>query len=227
MAEMGDGYGSECHLLRFLGRHRDQFDRLVLSSTGAYTVRWLDFHFDPTRRWQDGERKGLDFLPPDHPAVAAWTKYWPQRGSQPNWDAVGVVSIGGADEWLLVEAKAHIGEMVSDCKASEEGGLSKIRSALDEVKAIVGVPIDRDWLRRYYQFANRLAVMNFLLRNNVPARLLFIYFVGDKRSDGISCPQTDGEWAKALQDQAQWLGITEENALSKRVHKMFLPIVLD
>ena len=33
MAEMGDGYGSECHLLRYLGRHRDRLD-----NTFAYFV---------------------------------------------------------------------------------------------------------------------------------------------------------------------------------------------
>jgi hypothetical protein len=29
MAEMGAGYGSECHLLRYLGRHRNRFDYLI------------------------------------------------------------------------------------------------------------------------------------------------------------------------------------------------------
>jgi hypothetical protein len=74
MAEMGDGYGSECHLLRYLGRHRDCFNDMVRSTIGADAVRWLDFHFDPTKRWPDGERKGIDFLRADDPASLAWSR---------------------------------------------------------------------------------------------------------------------------------------------------------
>ena len=67
MAEMGDGYGSECHLLRFLGRHRERFNEMVSAKIGSDAVRWIDFHFDRNKRWMDGERKGLDFLDPDIP----------------------------------------------------------------------------------------------------------------------------------------------------------------
>jgi hypothetical protein len=223
MAEMGDGYGSECHLLRYLGRHRCCFDDRVRSATGASVVRWRDFHFDPTKRWPDGEWKGVDFLRPDHPASLAWSGAWPQRGNPPNWDAVGVATINGKDEWLLVEAKAHIGEMVSDCHAKEESGLPIIRATLADVKRALDVPEACDWLKRYYQYANRLAVLRLLLCNKVPARLLFIYFVGDKRSDGISCPQNKVEWESALKEQATWLGLKDGHMLSNRIHTLFIP----
>lgn len=149
MAEMGDGYGSECHLLRYLGRHRKIFDDLVRSKIGASSIRWLDFHFDKTKTWLDGERKGIDFLPADHPARAAWKKAWPQRGNPPNWDAVGVATINGRDEWLLVGAKAHIGEMFSDCQASEDGGLPMIRATFAKLKQEFGVAEQHDWFKRY------------------------------------------------------------------------------
>ena len=42
---------------------------------------------------------------------------------------------------------------------------------------------------------------SLLTRNKAPARLLFIYFVGDKRPDGISCPQSKAEWDPALHEQ--------------------------
>ena len=35
VAEMGLGYGSECHLLRYLGRHRRRLDQIVKTSVGA------------------------------------------------------------------------------------------------------------------------------------------------------------------------------------------------
>ena len=60
MAEMGDGYGSECHLLRYLGRHRSLFNQEVDSAISGQDLEWLDYPFDPTRTWRDGEWKGLD-----------------------------------------------------------------------------------------------------------------------------------------------------------------------
>jgi hypothetical protein len=43
MAEMGNGYGSECHLLRYLGRHRTELDKRVREETGGQHVEWLDY----------------------------------------------------------------------------------------------------------------------------------------------------------------------------------------
>ena len=54
MGMMGVGYGSECHLPRYLGRHRALLDRRVLDVTGATAVEWLDYPFDRSRLWQDG-----------------------------------------------------------------------------------------------------------------------------------------------------------------------------
>jgi hypothetical protein len=108
MGEIGYCYGSEWHLLRWLGRHRDELNKRVEAEIGADAVRWLDFHFDARKQPQfDREHEGLDFLPEESPARQAWMRYWPQSGRQQNWDAVGIATIQGADEWLLVEAKAQ------------------------------------------------------------------------------------------------------------------------
>lgn len=229
MAQMGDGYGSECHLLRFMGRHRELFNKCVVENIGAEAVRWLDSHFDPTKRWKDGERKGLDFLI-GAPALGIWSDFWPQRGNAPNWDAVGVATMRGKDEWVLVEAKAHIGELNSSCQASEDGGLRKIKKALEHTKQALCISSERDWLTHYYQFANRVAILNFLVENQVPARLLFIYFVGDEfpkdKFPKQECPTDELGWDSALRDQSQWLGLDKPHALEGRIHKLFLPVSL-
>lgn len=46
MGEMGNGYGSECHLLRFMGRHRHLLDERILAVLGGDSINWLDFGFD-------------------------------------------------------------------------------------------------------------------------------------------------------------------------------------
>jgi hypothetical protein len=225
MAEMGVGYGSEWHLLRWLGRHRDRLNAKVMAETGATSVRWLDFHFNAKKAQLEGEREGLDFLPKESPARREWSQYWPQTGTQQNWDAVGIATIKGVDEWLLVEAKAHTGELRSDCGADERGGLSKIRNALDELKLVFGAPAGSDWLKGYYQLANRLAVLNFLNGRKVPARLILLYFCGDKRPDHYECPSSEQAWQPALDEQARQLGLDYKHSQFDRVHKFFLPVI--
>ena len=52
MSKMGYGYGSECHLLRWMGRHRKAFDNAVLSSIQrvGYRIEWFDFEFKPGQK---------------------------------------------------------------------------------------------------------------------------------------------------------------------------------
>lgn len=56
MAKFGNGYGSECHLLRYLGRHRKRLDAAVCEVTGATGVHWLDFPFASV--WPDPQKVG-------------------------------------------------------------------------------------------------------------------------------------------------------------------------
>jgi hypothetical protein len=99
MAGLNAHYGSELHLLRMLGRHRQYFDRLVLSETAADSVEWLDFPSGDMRLDKNGEPHWdrewhqLNFLKKDHPARIAWRERWPKLG--PNWDAIGRLSYQG------------------------------------------------------------------------------------------------------------------------------------
>jgi hypothetical protein len=81
MGRIGHGYGSEWHLLRYLGRHRDRLDKEVLAKVGAKEVKWLDFPFKPNGKWQDEEWKGVDFLRRKD-VQAKWSEFWPQRGNE-------------------------------------------------------------------------------------------------------------------------------------------------
>lgn len=222
MAEMGQGYGSECHLLRYLGRHRAALDAAVVSATGADRVAWLDYPFDAGRTWGDGEWKGLDFLPPDSAARRAFADAWPTRGNPPNWDAVGRIERNGVAEWLLVEAKGDVEELASSCGAKAEGGRPRIAATLERTKADLGVDPARDWLAGYYQFANRIAVLHLLIASGEPARLLFLYFTGD-RNRGGTCPADEAGWSEALAAQDRHIGLPRRNPLAPLIHKVFLP----
>lgn len=225
MAILGAGYGSECHLLRYLGRHRRAFDERVSAAIGGTVLEWLDFHFDPSQVWPDGERRGLDFV--DDAAVqAAWRAWWPQGRGIHHWDAVGRYAAGNETGWLLVEAKANVEELASDCKAKPEGGRAQIEAALAETKQALGVDASRDWLRGHYQAANRIAALHFLGAHGVAARLLYVYFSGD-RTPNRTCPADAAGWVDALQRERAHLGIAAEHPIRARMHALHVPVVLN
>lgn len=159
---------------------------------------------------------GVDFVASAPDVRAAWVKFWPQTGNVPNWDAIGRLESNSCVEYLLVEAKAHVEELQSSCGASEKGGLGTIKEALKTTIKANGFTVDvKDWLSPFYQYANRLAHLHFLLERSVPARLVFIYFCGDdwggtKLSNGKSpkCPKEAQQWdahLKAMLTTLVWV----------------------
>src|SRR4051794_10809050 len=105
MGQIGDGYGSEYHLRRYLAEQQGALNAQLADQldTSANAMKWLPFPLGADGRAR--EYKGLGFLPRDSQTLAlreAWSHFWPSRGQQQNWDAVG----RAGDDWLLVEAKA-------------------------------------------------------------------------------------------------------------------------
>jgi len=205
MGKIVAGYGSEWHLLRLLGRHRSYLDESILRETGGSSISWVDFPLSLTSEHFDREWTGVEFITDDK-VRTAWQSYWPTTGSSQNWDAVALLEGDQASEWIFVEAKAHVAELHSDCKASERGGLDTIRKALDATKLAVGAPKSSDWLTNFYQYANRLACLHFLVSHGVPARLVLLYLIGDSQK-GVDCPDTKQGWDSVLQRQDKYLGI--------------------
>jgi len=224
MSEIGYGYGSEWHLLRYLGYHRQELSAAVAASTGASQVDWLDFPFDKRRRFLDAEWEGIRFLEPSR-VPEAWGRFWPSSGSQQNWDVVGQATFPHGKEWLLVEAKAHVVEMRSDCHAEKEESKCLIAKALDATKKATAVPVSCNWLEGHYQYANRLAALHFLHTQGIKARLVMIYFMGDRHSSAsTTCPASEQEWESAIQAAEKHLGLTGKSELESCVHKVFLPV---
>ncbi len=201
MSRIHLGYGSEWHLLRFLGRHRQYFTDRVLAVTGGTSIEWCDFGFTggitAKENYGGAELKGMDFLPADHPARSDWAKWWPQTGNLQKWDAVGLLRRDGTNEWLLVEAKGNTEELESATGAKQRGGLPVIRQRLTETQRALGADPKHDWTKPYYQYANRLAVLHFLSSHQVAALLLFVYFTGD-RTPNRTCPTSASGWRGPL-----------------------------
>lgn len=248
MGKIGYGYGSECHLLRWMGRHRNQLDCAVREALEIpkAEVEWLDFTFNPSNQWADEELKGVDFLlnePGGSDIVRTWKEFWPDpRAGQPtrqgihSWDAVGRIHLPGeGKEWLLVEAKANetefLGSKHTACQAGARSR-AKIIKALEKTAVAMQVSkADNEiWLEPgCYQLANRLATLHFLLNHAQPCqqtRILFIYFTKDSHR-GWTCPSTVDEWRKLIVSRLSHMGIGPKHAFSSRVHHLFLDVKSD
>jgi len=143
-----------------------------------------------------------------HPELESQLReFWPSRG--PQWDALARGSLGDV---LLVEAKAHIAEMCSPGTAAGAASAERIRSALEAVAAQIGARADRaDWTRHFYQLANRLAHLDFLRRNGIPAWLVLVGFTNDADVGG---PSTSEAWDAAYEVAFHVMGIPRRNSLS-------------
>jgi len=226
MSKIGRGYGSEWHLLRYLGYHRSLLSQEVGAALGASRVEWLDFPFSSVGGLlqDDHEFKGLEFLEGKE-IRGKWARFWPQSGNAQNWDAVGRATIGKEEVWVLGEAKAHVEEMKSHCGAKSPRSKAKIVKALAEVREYLGAtgqPLEH-WLEPYYQFANRLATLYFLEREGVRAHLVNVYFYGERKPEW-QCPQDAVEWEDVVREEEAWLGVGASSEMMKRVHHVFLAV---
>ncbi len=142
--------------------------------------------------------------------------FWPPRG--PMWDGLAVTSTG---EVLLVEAKAHIPEMVSPASKASPASLQLIEEGLAETRAALAPRTTVTWSGTFYQYSNRLAHLYFLRTlNNEKVRLVFLYFVGDA---DVSGPKSRAEWEGAIQVTEAYLGLGRHK-LSSYVHHAFVDL---
>lgn len=142
--------------------------------------------------------------------------FWPVGG--PMWDALGTTSSG---ECILVEAKAHIGEMISPASRASAASLEKIKASLREVQSALAPRSPTDWSGTFYQYANRIAHL-YLLRqlNGVPAHLVFLCFVNAYDVHG---PKTVDEWMGAIKLVEGYLGLGRHR-LSRFIHHVFVDV---
>ncbi len=103
--------------------------------------------------------------------------FWPQN--EPQWDAIGVAG----DTIILVEAKAHIEETVTNMSATSNESIARITKAMKEIFDIMnhlGNGNFESWVHKYYQLGNRLTFLQKL--NQMPnkkAKLVLLNIVED------------------------------------------------
>ena len=210
MAEMGLGYGSEYQLMRFLGHHREELDKLVQNATGQFEpIKWMDYPYDKNRKSGDGELTGIECFKDlqSYPEIeSAWKEFWPQGGSPMNWD--GILTINGT--WFFVEAKANEREAYQTCRAKGQDSKAQIDRAMDFAKQWLEVDNDIVWRRtNCYQLANRLAFTAFCNKIcNIPVRLLYVGFINGFKDHSIT---NISDWEAIWKNEYESLGLNADD----------------
>ena len=140
-------------------------------------------------------------------------KFWPRRG--PQWDGLAVSNAG---DILLVEAKAHIGELCSPSTQASPSSRKMIEKSFKETTSYVRAKPCAPWSGTFYQLANRLAHLYFLRKHELKARLVLVNFVGD---DDMNGPKSELEWSAAYHVVWHVLGMPRRNRLAPYVIEIF------
>jgi hypothetical protein len=192
-------------------------DSLILPNLkGATSISWRSpLSSDGFAEYRDGaflEKVGAGDL------AADLAKFWPRHG--PQWDALGCSDAG---DILLVEAKAHIGELCSPATAASEPSRAMIESALAETAAHLGAKPIAEWTNAFYQLANRIAHLYFLRKRGKSAWLILVNFTGDAAMNG---PASRAEWEAAYKVALHVLGLNSRHALARFIVDVY-PAVTD
>ncbi len=166
MSKVGYGYGSEYHLLRYLAYHRGVLKQQVDEATGGELINWLDYPFSASpQRFYHGEWQGIDFLRDNERAGnvhEAWRSYWPQTGTAPSWDAVGIMNKAERTAWVLVEAQSISAISRAIARPAQGQAADRARPGRHQAVARHRCRLVQ-WMSPYYGFCNRLAILHFLL----------------------------------------------------------------
>jgi hypothetical protein len=178
----------------------DLIDPILLPLLGApadATLEWLSpLASDEYAEYSDAEfiaRLGCEVKVP-------LAEFWPKGG--PEWDGLARTSDG---RLLVVEAKAHIPEVVSSPTGATQPALALIRQSLDATKAFLRSGASCEWTTTFYQYTNRLAHLYFLRElNGLQAFLVSIYFT---HSPDVPDAPSEAEWLGALKLLHAYVGV--------------------
>ena len=204
--------GSLKWIQRAVNQRSEIFYQLIAARLpGIRSIRWVS----PLESDQYAEYRDEDFLE----RIGCSTLndelklFWPARG--PQWDALALTDRG---EVLLIEAKAHVSELISQGTQAEGKSLSLIEHSLAATITALRAQPKISWTGPFYQFANRLAHLHFLSRQGVAAHLILVCFVGDSDMNGC---ESDAEWEGALQICNELMGLPQKHSLADRITHVF------
>lgn len=178
--------GSKLLIQHYINNRRADFNHQLLAASPSllsFLTKDLSIQWESPLRERGYKEYRNDFLD----LIEQWNgkreqleHYWPRIG--PQWDGIAIAEgKAGQKGLILVEAKAHTGEMNSKQRASDVESRALIQKRLTETqKALESEAPLELWENHYYQLANRLAYLSVLNEKlGIPTWLVIVNFVND------------------------------------------------
>ncbi|HUF69218.1 MAG TPA: hypothetical protein VMM79_11310 [Longimicrobiales bacterium] len=160
-------------------------------------------------------------LSPKHrDIVTSWWLAVRARANTPNWDIATTASVEEREGLVLVEAKAHTGELKrSGHGIRNEHNLRRIRGAVEEANAALREG-NSGWCLScdsHYQLANRFAWSWKLASLRVPVLLVYLGFLNAVEMVDQGEPFADpAAWERAVRSHAA--GVIPEEVWERQLH---------
>jgi len=132
-----------------------------------------------------------------------------QNANTPNWDLVSTCDIGGSRGLILIEAKAHAGELKRDGKGKNNSdndyqigkAICEANSALNGI--LPGWALTKD---SHYQLCNRFAWTWKLATIGIPTVLVYLGFLHSDEMRDCGMPfNSAGDWERTLKEHSELL----------------------
>ncbi|MEE9442689.1 MAG: hypothetical protein V3V99_08475 [candidate division Zixibacteria bacterium] len=203
------GSKPRCHLITH-GAPEQVAERLtrLITPLGLVSANdnWMPQGFDDVKEAQLHNAQRLLDVNPYGQALKSWWLAVARRNPvTPNWDIASTCTIDGKPGLLLVEAKAHHGELnPNDCiGAKNEKNIERIGEAVGEAND--GLNKIRDgWNlshKSHYQLCNRFAWSWKLATLGIPVVLVYLGFLNaDEMPNPFPDPQS---WDNAVRNYAR------------------------
>ncbi len=165
------------------------------------------------------------FLPENTRNLLAswWLSKSKSSATTPNWDIASTCSVAGKNGLLLVEAKAHFGELKVDDRTAAEGkNRHSIKSAISEANSELN-QILPGWelsINSHYQLCNRFAWAWKLASLGYPVILVYLGFLNAVEM-GHSF-ETHDSWESAVRRHANT--VVPENVWEHKMSVKGIPI---
>lgn len=202
----------------------------MIQEEGAFVAlsdNWLPLGIKNPREGQLKEFLGTNFSSQLAKDFVTWWLAIPKYRT-PNWDFISTCQIKGQKGILLIEAKAHKGELngeshgknlKSNASTESEDNHKKIRSAIEitndginNFKNEVSISIDN-----CYQLSNRVANAWWLANQGIPVVLIYLGFlnVQEMNYGGRKILTNLNEWETCFREHAKQVGV--ENIIGEWV----------
>ena len=147
------------------------------------------------------------------------------HANTPNWDLISTCRLGGRRGLLLVEAKAHCGELKDDqCGATNQENYMSIKNALSEASNGLnhlesGFCLDAD---HWYQISNRFAFAWKLASMGIPAVLVYLGFLNAHEMEGRKILTDSDQWKSCILEKTN--SIVPEKVWNRTFHVTGTPL---